>query len=319
MWRLFSQCKKYLDAYIRPRQKLTELEQRIDLLETLLLPKTYVTEKSHYLALRENRRLLLRSGLSAPDIGWLKESLRERGLELQRMHEVRGYDGLLEYIAVYIGTRGNMLKPLLSAMHNLNASDRSFDLHIERFARIQQTTLTQFCAVLYNLGVFEAYSYDNEAKLITVSVAADGTYYQFFNGGWFERWVVFLIRDVIADIRQTTGAQILSYPNVELRFPDGTIREIDCLILSESSIYWIECKSGEIDAGVKALRELISSYGIVGCELLLILGSNSWYKVQRVSEMSGLRVFGERKLRKNLRVFLSGEVASCETHRDNEK
>jgi hypothetical protein len=127
----------------------------------------------------------------------------------------------------------------------LKKDNNEFVFHLSDTSPEQCEVIKHFCNRLHSEYAFlRRYHFHEETQTIrlAINVEAMGTHFPFFNGYWFERYVVVRMKNLL-EPRHTRYDYLL---NTHIQWPDGRKNELDVFFLIAEQPLWIECRTGQV-------------------------------------------------------------------------
>ena len=117
----------------------------------------------------------------------------------------------------------------------------------------------QLGTMLHSSGFLSTFEYLRHRESILFDPQEDGHVQNFLTGGWLERYVLQVTRQVV---EKRTGAwhyeQALSCAHLTL--PDQSEAEFDMLLGTADKVLWVECKTGDWQSYVKHFRTINAQF-----------------------------------------------------------
>ncbi|HAX79018.1 MAG TPA: hypothetical protein DCY88_25140 [Cyanobacteria bacterium UBA11372] len=170
-------------------------------------------------------------------IAWLNA----RNFNVEKYRHIQEVDDIFDKLAIFMGERYSSIKPLYKQIkYHLQFGTR-FRLNLSGKSKEQINNCAQFGTLLKNSSFLSEYHYFSSQKVIVATPQRMGDMINFFNGGWFERFVY----QQVCDLLSSHGLQYQFLINPRGVFANTDDFELDLLFLVESQPLWIECKSGD--------------------------------------------------------------------------
>jgi hypothetical protein len=148
----------------------------------------------------------------------------------------------------YMGERFESIEPFLATLkRHINGAEFRFSM--ANFHQRQISDVCQFSTIAHTLGFLARYQYHSKQRTIVGCVTAIPKVQNFFNGLWFERYIVQKINNIINLYEQHVQQRlnIVMLENVIIVLSNGDQHEIDLLVSVNDEIYYFEAKTGDID------------------------------------------------------------------------
>lgn len=167
--------------------------------------------------------------------------LTSKEITVRSYKQYDGTDNILNELSLFLGERFRTLANLHNVIRKSLSSGIGFSLNLSSKSPIEIANATQFCSKLSHYALLATYRYNRYTKTIHAAPQRNGKVINFFNGGWFERYIYFKFISLLSqyDIEYTT----LIDPQVT--FSNGDDFELDLLFLIDNRPLWIECKTGD--------------------------------------------------------------------------
>ena len=200
---------------------------------------------------------------SPVDGAWLDPQawLTGRGIKLRTARQLSPSDAAADRIALYMGDHFATVAPFYQALKRRASGGynkwRWFpvrDLPKNTFHAI-----FQLGTMLHSSGFLSTFEYLRHRESILFDPQEDGHVQNFLTGGWLERYVLQVTRQVV---EKRTGAwhyeQALSCAHLTL--PDQSEAEFDMLLGPADKVLWVECKTGDWQSYVKHFRTINAQF-----------------------------------------------------------
>lgn len=193
--------------------------------------------------------------------------LAARGIMIKNAREQSAADMVFDQLADFLGSRFDNLTRVHSDIRRTLPSGRSFTLNLSSSRQEEIADVTQFCSVLSTYAFLTSYNYNKSTKTIFAIPQRDGKVINFFNGGWFERYVY--QRTVALLVQNMTDFTCLMNP--QITFPNGDDFELDLIFLIDGQPLWVECKTGEYAAYVAKYAEMRKLLSVSKSRSILVI------------------------------------------------
>jgi predicted RNA-binding protein with RPS1 domain len=175
--------------------------------------------------------------------GWLKD----HGVMVQESRQPADHDAIWDELALEMGDNFLYLEYLLRRMRQQTSKkdNNDFVINLNNASPEQREAVKHFCNRLHSEYAFLRRYYlhkDTQTIRLAVNLEAMGTHAPFFNGYWFERYVVVRMKNLL-EPRHTPYDYLL---NAHIQWPDGRQNELDVFFLIDAQPLWIECRSGQV-------------------------------------------------------------------------
>jgi len=121
------------------------------------------------------------------------------------------------------------------------SSGVGFTLNLSSKSPIEIANATQFCSKLSHYALLATYRYNKYTKTIHAAPQRNGKVINFFNGGWFERYIYFKLISLFSQC----DLEYTSLIDPQVTFSNGDDSEFDLFFLIDNRPFWIECKTGD--------------------------------------------------------------------------
>ena len=170
-------------------------------------------------------------------IAWLNA----RHFHVESYRQIQEVDAIFNELAIFMGERYSSIKPFYKQIkYHLQFGTR-VRLNLSEKSKEQINNCIHFGKLLKNSSFLSEYHYSSSHKVIFATPQRMGNMINFFNGGWFERFVYQQVCDLLSSHRLQYQCLI----NPRGVFANTDDFELDLLFLVESQPLWIECKSGD--------------------------------------------------------------------------
>ncbi len=169
----------------------------------------------------------------------LEQWLAERGLPIKRHLPSAASDPPLDRLARFLGERFEHLEPFYDALKQQVTGHESISLvDLRHASQTQLSDIVQFGHQLHSYGVLSNFRYLRGERRILFTVQKHGPLKNFITGGWLERYT---LRQAAAALQRRLQGKVWTLNNIVVTSPDGTEIELDILVGSRESVWWIEC------------------------------------------------------------------------------
>ncbi|GET37881.1 hypothetical protein [Microseira wollei] len=170
-------------------------------------------------------------------IAWLNA----RHFHVESYRQSQEVDAIFNELAIFMGERYSSIKPFYKQIkYHLQFGTR-VRLNLSEKSKEQINNCIHFGKLLKNSSFLSEYHYSSYQKVIFATPQRMGDMINFFNGGWFERFVY----QQLCDLLSSHGLQYQCLINPRGVFANTDDFELDLLFLVKSQPLWIECKSGD--------------------------------------------------------------------------
>jgi len=239
------------------KQSLMELADSIDLLAEQIKTMDALEATNEFMELhKEFEEITENYSLERKETwskkyrkGYLKEWLRDRGLEPAQATEGLSSDRYLTKTAEYLADNFSKLEEFYKSLKNGQSVRRNFNFldHGNAMAYI-----STWCQMLKNHEIIDYVIEKQNGFYVDIAEMKLATF--FINGYWLE----LLLRSEIGDLIKNNGDKIDSFDilsGVEILKPDNSLTEFDLMLMVNEQVYWFECKSGDIGRYYKLFNE----------------------------------------------------------------
>jgi hypothetical protein len=247
------------------------------------------------------------------------EWLDKRGIKIKSLPAVTGIDNSADSAAVFLGDNFDVLENFFEAIKRaVNRNYKEGWFPVEDLPGAAIGAICEFATKLYGCGFFTSFRYfkRNFQKPtlkpgIRFATLQDTRVNRFFRGGWLERYV----EQVAREIAQRAFGTQLAIPilrEVQVVLPTGADAEFDLLAgLPEGQLMWLESKSGEWRQYVPRFQELNKRFLKlpVGDAALVVVEKLSDDEKASISALSGMTLIRLTELRDHLTSKLSASEA----------
>jgi hypothetical protein len=175
--------------------------------------------------------------------GWLTD----HGVVVQESRQPADHDVIWDELALEMGDNYAHLEHLLRTLRQQTSKkdNNEFVLNLSDVSPEQREAVKHFCNRLHSEYAFLRRYHvhkDTETIRLAINVEAMSTHFPFFNGYWFERYVVVRMKNLL-EPRHTRYDYLL---NTHIQWPDGRKNELDVFFLIAEQPLWIECRAGQV-------------------------------------------------------------------------
>jgi predicted RNA-binding protein with RPS1 domain len=191
--------------------------------------------------------------------GWLKD----HGVVVQESRQPADHDAIWDELALEMGDNFLHLEHLLRRMRQQTSKkdNNEFVINLNNASPEQREAVKHFCNRLHSEYAFlRRYYFHKDTQIIrlAVNLEAMSTHAPFFNGYWFERYVVVRMKNLL-EPRHTPYDYLL---NAHIQWPDGRQNELDVFFLIDAQPLWIECRSGQVADQIERYAAIRRQLGV---------------------------------------------------------
>lgn len=186
-------------------------------------------------------------------LSWLKN----QHIDVKEYRRPEDEDEVFDALSMFLGDKYESLSRLHDLIRKNLQTGSSFSLNLSGKSQEEIANNTNFCSQLNVYAFLSSYHYNSSAKTIYATPQKMGKVTNFFNGGWFERFVVKKISALFSE--NGLSYECLSNPKIVLQ--NGDSHELDMLFFEGEQPLWIECKTGDYQAYINkysTIRKTIS-------------------------------------------------------------
>jgi hypothetical protein len=243
------------------------------------------------------------------------EWLEQRGIKIKSLPAVTGIDNSADSAALFLGDNFDVLENFFEALKravNRNYNEGWFS--VEDLPGTAIGAICEFATKLHGCGFFTSFRYfkrnvhkPTQKPGIRFSTLQDARVNRFFRGGWLERYV----EQVAREVAQTAFGAKLAIPilrEVQVVLPTGADAEFDLLAgLPGGQVMWLESKTGEWRPYVPRFQELNKRFLKLpsGAAALVVVEKLSEDEKASISALSGMHLIRLTELREHLNSRLS--------------
>lgn len=200
------------------------------------------------------------------------EWLGARQITVKDYRHPEAADDVFDELSLFLGERFDTLTRLHEVIRKSFTNGPGFYLNLAGRSQEEVANATHFGDLLKQYAFVSAYRYDRENKVIKATVQRTGNVINFFNGGWFERYVFLKI----AAFLQSTNLRWECLNNPKITLSNGDDFELDLFFLIDNQPLWVECKTGGYqayitrytsmrrDLSIPKARSILTILGITG-------------------------------------------------------
>ncbi len=178
------------------------------------------------------------------DVNPIYRFLSELNIQVKALQHEDENDGVLDTIALFMGSRYDSIKPVYDKIKSNLNTGRGFRLDLKNVTQVNVGNLCQLCTSLHQIAFLSEYKYLKSPQfLLTGKPNRIPTAINFFTGQWLER---FIKTQVIKSINQLNRPFKFAYlNNPQIILPNGDDFELDIIFSIEEEFFWFETKTGD--------------------------------------------------------------------------
>ncbi len=188
---------------------------------------------------------------------WFSARKISAEFDLQQVDTAGYFDDAARMLGDGLGLFGELIDRVSFAYRKGHSS---VFLELGRLAQVDAKAITQLCRELYSHTFFSRYYYQKPEKTVRVTLQTAPAIRRFFEGGWFEWYVLLQTLDALkaANVNQFSCAR-----GVKVTFPNEDLHELDVMVLpAGGSPICVECKSGEFRRDIEKYLRLRKRLGL---------------------------------------------------------
>jgi predicted RNA-binding protein with RPS1 domain len=191
--------------------------------------------------------------------GWLTD----HGVVVQESRQPADHDAIWDELALEMGDNYLHLEHLLRRMRQQTSrrDNNEFVFRLSDASPQQREAVKHFCNRLHSEYAFlRRYNFykDTQTIKLAVNLEAMDTHTQFFNGYWFERYVVVSMKNLL-ESRRIRYDYLL---NAHIKWNNGRQNELDVFFLIDAQPLWIECRSGQVADQIERYAAIRRQLGV---------------------------------------------------------
>jgi hypothetical protein len=167
--------------------------------------------------------------------------LNTLSISLKDYRQPEASDNIFDQLSLFLGNHFRKLFRLHDSIRKNLTTGNPFSLNLSTRSQDEIIFSTQFANTLKDYAFLSSYRYNKETKTIYATPQRVGKVINFFNGGWFERFIFLKIASLLS--HHNLQYEYLNNPKISLS--NGDVFELDMLFLVEGQPLWIECKTGD--------------------------------------------------------------------------
>lgn len=226
--------------------------------------------------------------------GFLRRWLHTRQVVPARGDESLKGSGYLEDTARYLAQNFEHLDEFYKRLKTGQSRKRNFTY---RGSRVALPYIKQWCKMLKSERLIDNVIEKSDEVFIDVAEVAQAV--SFINGYWLE----ILLRAKVAKVLKENAAKVECYDvlsQVHVVKPDGTVTEIDLLLMINEQTYWFECKSGEIGTYYDLFKTHRRLLGLSERQSVAVVPEDNVDLIANFRQRSGMKCFGAGRLEEQL-------------------
>jgi len=124
-----------------------------------------------------------------------------KGITVKNYREQSTVDMVFDQLATFLGERFKNLSRVHECIRRSLSTGSSFKLNLSSASQAEIADSTQFCTMLHSYAFLSSYKYNKYTKTIYAIPQRVGKVINFFNGGWFERYIYLRILSLLSQNR----------------------------------------------------------------------------------------------------------------------
>lgn len=217
--------------------------------------------------------------------GFLRKWLLTRGLAAADAVESLKGDHFLFNTTEYLAENFNFLEDFYSRLKYGQSQHRNFQF---RAAKSSLPYIKAWAQMLKKLRYIDHWEEQPEGFFVDISKLSSATF--FINGIWLE----ILLRGRVAEYLKghfdtITEFDVLSQVNIAK--PDGSVSELDLLLMLNGRVYWFECKAGDIGRYYSVFNEHRVLLRLNEERAIVLLPYTNAQMIANFKKKSGMRTF----------------------------
>ena len=190
-----------------------------------------------------------------------------KGITVKNYREQSTVDMVFDQLATFLGERFKNLSRVHECIRRSLSTGSSFKLNLSSASQAEIADSTQFCTMLHSYAFLSSYKYNKYTKTIYAIPQRVGKVINFFNGGWFERYIYLRILSLLSQNR----LEFTCLLNPQITFSNGDDFELDLLFLVDNQPLWVECKTGDYQAYIAKYSNARKLLGIPKPRAILVI------------------------------------------------
>ncbi len=245
-------------------------------------------------------------GPAAPS---LVDWLASRHITVKNYRQEQATDEILDRLATFLGERFDSVQTFHDQIRRTLSTGGNVTLNLSSASQAEIGNTTQLCSWLHKYAFLSAYHYNNDQKNLYASPQRVGKVINFFNGGWFERFVTLQVSGFLAE----RGWEAAHLANPRITLPNGDDFELDLIYLVENKPLWLECKTGDYQAHVKKYAEVRPILDIPEARAILVILGISDSLASQLTSLYKITVANERTLLARVAEALNPDAKEAST------
>jgi hypothetical protein len=186
-----------------------------------------------------------------------KQWLEKRNIQVKSVRVVSGIDPAADRAALFLGEHFAPLEPFYEAIkRRVSGGSKQKWFSVQGLPGTTIHDICQFAAMLHASAFLSEFKYVKRNQTVLFIPLDDGRVYNFFTGGWMERYTLHLVKQAV-ERSPGTWSDEQALPGAQVLLPDGTDAELDLLVgLSGGRVLWLECKTGDWQTYVTRFQSL---------------------------------------------------------------
>lgn len=218
--------------------------------------------------------------------------LATHGITVRDCKQDEVTDLVFDQLATYLGERFDTLKAVHDRIRRHMSTGTPFTINLASASQEEIANSTQFCHRLFKYAFLATYRYHRGTRTIQATPQRIGRVINFFNGGWFERYVYLKTIGVLNQAQR----DYVVLRNARISLANGDDSELDLIFLVEGEPLWIECKTGDYQNYIGRYSEMRQQLEIPTPRAILVILGLTDELAEQLSELYPISVATERSL-----------------------
>jgi len=237
-----------------------------------------------------NTKILMHEDRYLPIIEWFNN----QNIEVTINKESVDTTGFFDEVALLIGDNYNILHDIMNQIKYIQ--NKNYDTVKVKLSNKNNKEITELLNIfkeMYDYSFISRYSHHKKDKTLYLGIQNIPKIKSFFNGIWMEWYILMKILKLFKELKIESS----SMRNLEIKFKDNSLNEIDIFFLTRNNIpIYIECKSGEFRKDIDKYLRLKKNLNIEKENFILCIFGLDEKHAQGLTSMYDISFFNEASL-----------------------
>lgn len=227
--------------------------------------------------------------------------LATRGVAVLRARDVSAGADADDQLADRFGRDFTRIAKLLTSLRSNLSTGQRTHLAMGEATLLELTVCTGHASQLAQLGIITNYAYDKKTRTLSFDPPRVPRHINLLSGGWLERYTA----SVLQRVASSAGLRADALSNVQVRFGDGSLHELDLFAVVDGQPLLVECKTRASGQDYERFLRHRSRLGVKAPRAVFVTLSPDEANARLMSQRWGLTVVNVTGLEPTLRRLLA--------------